>query len=91
MMDGDLSMVHHIRVVIAAAAHADSVPLLKALLRLDAVAQVPFSGECAVIAVPCQNVRVGGLSFQIGNRFPLLFIALEIRIFLSLGGKFLAV
>ena len=52
---------------------------------------VPFSGECAVIAVLRQNVRIGGLSFQIGNRLPFLLIALEIRIFLSLGGKFLAV
>ena len=30
-------------------------------------------------------------AFQIGNRLPFLLIALEIRIFLSLGGKFLAV
>ena len=91
MMHGDFSMVHHVRVVIAAAAHADGVPLLKALLRFDAVAQVPFSGECTVIAVLRQNVRIGGLSFQIGNWLPFLLIALEIRIFLSLGGKFLAV
>ena len=63
--------------------HISRTPLREALRT--------FSGECTVIAVLRQNVRIGGLSFQIGNRLSFLLIALEIRIFLSLGGKFLAV
>ena len=59
------SIFHNIRLLVKAPASGDCKPFRKAVLRAQTVSQMPFARKTACVALPCQNIGIGGHPLQI--------------------------